>query len=215
MPSFIDLTGKKFGSLTVLNRVDASREVKWFCLCDCGKATVSRGYSLRSGKAGSCGCVRIKRLGDRSRRHGGSNSYTYRSWQMARHRCHNPNNVAYPDYGGRGIEMCPEWRESFLQFLADMGPRPEGKTLDRIDPNKGYAPDNCRWATWVEQSTTRRDSRLIPWSGELMTTAAIARVNGISSSTLYGLIARGLSVVDAVSHAKAHLRPRRHRYIST
>lgn len=211
MPSLIDLTGQRFARLQVIERKTVGRELLWVCRCDCGKFIETRGFKLRRGGTKSCGCLRIERLAESRRQHGLCDTPTYRSWQMARHRCSNPNNVAYGNYGGRGIRMCDAWASDYLVFLADMGERPAGKTLDRVDPMLGYQPGNCRWATPVEQTLTKRNTKLVEWSGEQTTVRAVARIAGVSATTLYEHLKRGLCLQDAVLHAKRHARPRRHQ----
>jgi hypothetical protein len=210
MPVLKDIAGQRFGRLVVLERHDLVSEVRWRCQCDCGGQTIARGSQLRSGKTQSCGCRKNERLGALHRKHGLFRLRAYRAWQMARHRCHNPNNVAFADYGGRGIAMCEQWREDFPAFLAAMGDCPPGLTLDRIDPNRGYEPGNCRWATTIEQTLTRRNTRLVEWGGESTTIGAVARLVGIPRTTLYGLVGKGMGLPDAVMLAKQRARrPRR------
>lgn len=146
--------GERFGRLIVLHS-DGSRNGNraFACQCDCG-GVVSEvlGCNLRSGRTVSCGC--------RKTTHGHAGTRTYRSWAAARYRCTDPDRPDYDRYGGRGIAFCSRWREpdgrGFLNFLADMGERPEGTSIDRIDPDGNYEPDNCRWATAVEQRANRR-----------------------------------------------------------
>lgn len=148
-----DLTGQVFGSLVVTERSGTTPGgvATWVCICQCGKETVCRANHLRSGRSKSCGCGRTP--------HGhtsGRISSTYVSWASMLTRCRNPNQSGFEYWGGRGITVCEKWM-SFENFLADMGERPAGKTLDRFpDVNGNYEPGNCRWATPKEQRANQR-----------------------------------------------------------
>ena len=144
-----DRTGEIHGKLTVLHRLGSrNRSVEWLCMCECGEVVVKLSSHLNGNC--SCGCGRVK--------HGHAKdgfTPTYTSWDSMKARCSRESHPNYMNYGGRGIDYCDEW-EDFAQFLADMGERPEGKTLDRIDNDKGYSPSNCRWSTPEEQQLNRR-----------------------------------------------------------
>ena len=167
------LINKVFGRLTV--RADAPRDSsgqrRYICACICGGRTISRHYSLRSGKATSCGCVGKDRLAARSKTHGefvgrrGVRQRTpeYQSWENMRQRCSDPNAKGYEHYGGRGIFVCARWQDSFQNFLSDMGRKPTPKhTIERNDVNGHYEPGNCRWATMSEQLKNRRPFLVVP-----------------------------------------------------
>jgi hypothetical protein len=154
----IDRTGQVFTRLTVIEKAGYSPhdKVMWRCLCECGNEVIVVGESLHCGLTKSCGCLRADRARERAT-HGMTNSPEYRSWAAMKTRCLNPNGHAFNYYGGRGIAVCDRWRDSFEAFYADMGPRPTGRSLDRIDNDRGYEPDNCRWATATEQNNNRRN----------------------------------------------------------
>ena len=157
--NYIDLTGMVFGKLTVLERAanPGSKIAKFRCLCECGKETVVRAGHLKNGHTKSCGCLSIDAVSNRFTTHGKSKTPTYRSWEAMIRRCTNQKCDAYPWYGGRQITVCDEW-ERFDSFLKDMGERPVGMELDRVDNYKGYAPDNCRWVTHKENCMNRRNN---------------------------------------------------------
>lgn len=179
---FEDVTGQRFGALTCLKFVGRSIDgaVKWLCHCDCGKDGVYFLNNLKRGHTVSCGCFRQEISVERGRalglkakghkysiRHGhsrtseGKNSPTYLSWKGMISRTTNPNVHNFNNYGGRGISVCDRWRNSFENFLEDMGERPPGHTLDRVNNNGNYEPGNCRWATWKEQAINRRSKRKV------------------------------------------------------
>lgn len=170
MTQRIDITGQKFNQLTVVEHV---ANTKWRCLCDCGAEVVRASLDIRTGKVKSCGCGKAQAISQAQRAHGMTKTPTYRSWVSMRRRCNEPTHDQYKYYGGAGIKVCERWQHSFENFLADMGERPEGMTLDRIDPTGDYEPSNCRWATQKEQmNNTSRSVKfegksLTEWSNEL------------------------------------------------
>lgn len=181
----IDLTGKRFGRLTVVeyagtNKVGKSSAVTWHCKCDCGNDTIVMTNHLRTGNTSSCGCF----VRERHTIHGMWDTSIYRTWADIKKRCLNPNNKAYKHYGGRGITICERWLK-FENFLADMGERPDGLTIERIDNDKGYSPENCRWATYKEQNRNSRRTRMISYFGETRCLSEWAEVLNINRTTLH------------------------------
>lgn len=154
---FINLTGRRFGRLTVLQRApNQGASTMWFCDCVCGRRVRVRREHLKIGRVVSCGCLKTERIGRLRLKHGASESSEFKSWASAKQRCFNPKNKGYKYWGGRGITMCDRWRDSFAAFIEDMGSRPKGLSLDRINNDGNYEPGNCRW---TDRITQRRNSR--------------------------------------------------------
>ena len=155
--TFKDLMGQRFGRLVVINKEGRSkgREIIWQCLCDCNNLRIVIGSRLTSGRVKSCGCLQKDRTKEMNVTHGKYHSRIYSIWRNMFSRCTNSNHDSYPDYGGRGIQVCERWRK-FENFFADMGDVPEGLTIDRIEVDGNYEPGNCRWATWSEQNLNKR-----------------------------------------------------------
>lgn len=199
MPKFIDLTGKRFGRYAVVDRHVAHL---WNCVCDCGAKRVVNGSSLRLGFSLSCGCLRRevfnKTLAGSRATHGMSHHPEYRVWASMRDRCNNPNTANYPQYGGRGVKVCDRWNDYSL-FIADMGRRPAGHSLDRIDNNGNYEPTNCRWATRQEQNRNTRRNKTLAHNGDVRCIAEWADKTGIHEAIIRQRLALGWDVDRALT----------------
>lgn len=172
MSQRIDLTGQRFGSLTVQEWVPgALRDGAWRCACACGGAHLASGSHLRRGVVLSCGCLRPK--------HGGKGTAAYRAWQSMLRRCTDSGHKDWPDYGGRGITVCDRWR-SFSAFLADMGQPASGATIERCDNARGYEPGNCEWASRKAQARNTRRNIVIEYRGRSQCLAAWADELGVN-----------------------------------
>lgn len=189
----LDLTGKKFGRLTAISyQMDANgRRCVWTCLCDCGNYTTAETVSLTHGIKTSCGCVKREMLVRRNSVHGHSKERLYKVWKGMRGRCNNPHHSSYPRYGGRGIRVCDEWNdyEKFRAWAYNNGYDDTAGyqrcTIDRIDVNKGYYPDNCRWVDVKAQANNNRANRIITFNGESKTAAQWAVETGIDAGVIY------------------------------
>lgn len=173
--------GEQFGRWTVIREAkEYGKPREWLCICECGTTKAVYGSSLLSGKSQSCGCLQKERV----TAHGLSESPTWNSWYNMVRRCTDPLFDGYENYGAKGITVCPRWLV-FENFLADMGERPPGHTIDRKDNDLGYSAKNCRWATRQQQAVNRRNSRFVTYEGKEYNVSALARLHGIKPTTLH------------------------------
>lgn len=204
MPTRLDLSGRRFGRWIVLtperSRLDRTY---WFCRCDCGAERVVSTQTLRMGLSQSCGCLRPDVSSSCNRTHGASvgskATKEYQAWTSAKQRCYSPRNKSFKDYGRRGITMCDRWRESASAFLADMGPCPPGYSLHRIDNDGPYSPDNCKWASKIEQMRNTSRNHYIDHAGERLTLQEWAQRIGQKPHTILKRLRRGWSIERALS----------------
>lgn len=165
--SLNDLTGQVFGRLTVVSCAENSKGgiARWNCECSCGGSAIVRSNHLKNGHTQSCGCLQKERTSETKATHGMCKSPEYRSWDAMIQRCTNTNNPQYGNYGGRGIAVCDRWRD-FANFYEDMGPRPKGTSIDRINNDGNYELENCQWSTDKEQKRNTRRTRIIEYDGK-------------------------------------------------
>ncbi len=195
MPAAKDLSGMRFGRLVVTDYSHNKGDRRYFsALCDCGKTHIASGGNLVSGQVRSCGCLREDVLKTSSLKHGGRvnlGDRTYQSWSDMRKRCNNPKSRDFAMYGGRGISVCERWND-YSKFLDDMGERPVGKTIDRIDNNKGYEPSNCQWSDKYQQALNRtnhpRWNKITIDSVEYPSLARASAATGKPLSELYQIL---------------------------
>lgn len=189
-----DLTGQRFGRITVLgfDHFDKWNKGRWLCRCDCGKIWTVDTHQLKSGHTKSCGCLKAQMAGDRTRTHGQSGSKLYRVWAAMLKRCENPNDPGYKNYGGRGITVCEDWHnfENFQTWALSSGYK-EGLLIDRTDNNKGYSPENCAWTTRQAQNENRRNVHKLTVNGETHTVSEWAVLTGIDRHTIQKRIKNG------------------------
>lgn len=189
-----DLTGQQFGKLEVLRRVGTrNKQVVWECKCQCGQEITVLAGNLRNGSTLSCGCLNRKKVAERQKTHGETNTRLYRIWHNMKSRCQNPNIKDYADYGGRGITVCPEWRDSFEAFRdwALANGYQDNLTIERNNINGNYEPQNCKWITNREQQSNRRNNRIISGFGRTQTIQQWADETGVSRETIAARLKRG------------------------
>lgn len=205
----IDLTGRKYGRWTVLEKTSLPNQgqSRWRCCCECGtiKDNVMYG-TLVSGGSGSCGCLRRELLQAQKKplhlAHNQRNPM-WSTYMTIKTRCYNPNHPTYKNYGGRGIKMCERWLNSFEAFAEDMGwEKPGGHQIDRIDNDGDYSPENCRWATVLEQAANRRSNIRVEWSGKKMNLIDVARAENVDYMILRHRLSQGQSLQWAVDELK-------------
>lgn len=207
MPAkLIDVSGQKFGRLTALSYTGKAGRFKWLCICECGNEARVSGHQLRSGQTRSCGCLDSEVVAERNRTHGLSQSLEYAAYHHMIRRCAGRGENAHY-YADRGIAVCDRWMHGesglsgFECFMADMGEKPEMElSIDRIDNDAGYSPENCRWATKVVQSRNRRSARIVEYQGREMSLAEAAELAGIPYHVVHDRVDKlGWSSDDALN----------------
>lgn len=214
MGQFIDLTGKKFGKLTVIERAEdhiqkgGFPKAMWRCVCECGKEKIVYGQALRSGKVIDCGCGSFARMSAisaaRATTHGGSKTRLYRIWRAMRERCESSTSKNFKGYGSRGIKVCDDWKrfEVFRAWALANGYDETAKrgvtTLDRIDVNGNYNPRNCRFVNQAAQNRNKRSNFYIEYNGRTQCISDWAKEVGVKRLTLRNRLKSGWSIKDAL-----------------
>lgn len=199
MGAFIDLTGQRFGRLTVQHRSPAKGQARWLCQCDCGTEKVVPSDRLRLGETRSCGCLHREVTKQNLTTHGLSKTPTYQIWAGMKKRCYKKTYKDYKDYGGRGISVCAEWIDSFENFLRDMGERPAGMSIERKDTNGNYEPGNCIWADAVTQNRNRRSTRHVEVNGRRMCLTEACNLYGRTVRLVHRRLTFGWDLMEALT----------------
>ena len=198
-----DLTGKRFGRLIVLklsNTQIPKANRRWDCICDCGNEVTTVGSNLVTGHTKSCGCLNIEAARNRKLVHGKTNTKIHSVWNEMKQRCNNPNAGKFPQYGGRGISVCKEWSDNFLSFFswATENGYKEGLSIDRINPDGNYEPDNCRWTTNKVQCNNKTNNRIYEIDGLSYTLQQLADISGINNGTIRSRLKRGWDIKKSI-----------------
>ena len=196
-----DCNGQRFGRLIVVEQagVDKGRHTLWKCKCVCGSSVITTGNRLRSGNTKSCGCLSREQIANQNKKHGESKTRLYRTWRGIHTRCKNKNRSDSIHYVLRGITVCDEWcsYEAFKTWAIENGYN-DSLSIDRIDNNKGYYPENCRWVTPKQQCNNRRSNIIVEYCGQKMTLAEYSRIVGIPYSTVYKRYKQGGIAVECL-----------------
>lgn len=203
MGKFIDLTDEQFDRLKVIGRAENSSagKVRWECECDCGGKTIAHGTDLRSGRSASCGCLQRERTANATTVHAKNKTRLHQIWVGMKKRTTNEKDGSFHHYGGRGISVCAEWKDDFLEFYrwAMENGYADDLTIDRIENDKGYFPDNCRWATLEIQGRNRRSNRHITIARETKTLTEWAEQYGININTVLARTRLGWDIQSAIT----------------
>ena len=212
MGKFVDISGKRFGRLVAIsgNERDKFYNAIWTCKCDCGKVVKVVLQSLKDGKTKSCGCLNREKMGKSNLIHGKSKTRIYHIWRDMRERCTKPSKFGYEYYGGRGIKVCEEWLGSnnFMNFYewSMANGYSEELTIDRIDVNGNYCPENCRWVDLKTQSNNRGDNKFICYNGQTKTLAQWSELLNMSYFALTNRLRNGWSVEKTFTTSIKHSR---------
>ena len=205
MGIFIDLTGQKFGRLTVIKKIPSStKETRWKCICDCGTIHETNTHELRRGSTKSCGCLNRDQAKENIKKtitHGMTNHRFYGTWYQMNNRCYNPNNQRFKSYGKRGISVCDEWKDdptAFLSWCDSQEPIPDRYTIDRINNDGNYCPENCRFVSYAEQMRGTSRNVLVDCEGEtLCFTDYVKKYNIVSVEIARRRLSRGWDLKEA------------------
>jgi hypothetical protein len=200
MGHFVDISGENFGRLTAHNVVGRNRhnQLLWHCTCECGREKEVLGFLLRRGDVQSCGCLHKDAVRAFCVTHDMSGTPIYAVWRSMMQRCYDKNSHAYQRYGGRGINVCERW-QNFLGFYSDMGDRPEGMSLERVDNNGDYCLENVIWASAKTQARNRRSTVFLEFKSQRKSMAEWAEEFDMKIQTLWARVNRGLSVEEALT----------------
>lgn len=208
MSNFIDLSGQKFGRLTVIKfdkKIETSnnRKYYWLCKCEYGNIVSINSANLKNGHTLSCGCLRLENCINATKKHLQTGSDLYYVWSQIKQRCNNPNNKRYKNYGARCIKFCNEWEDftNFYNWAKENGYK-KGLTIDRIDNNGNYEPLNCRWITNKEQQNNKRNNHLITYNNETLTVTQWAEKYNINVYTFRNRISKGWDIKKALTYKK-------------
>ena len=205
MSKFIDRTGQKVGRLTLIERVENNKfnQVQWKCRCDCGKEVIVKAYSLTTGQTKSCGCLKKEQdfINIIKVKHRKCNTRLYNIWRDMKWRCNSPKSKRHKFYYDKGIKVCQEWQEDFMNFYdwAMANGYKDNLTLDRINNDGNYEPKNCRWATITEQNNNQSNNIRIKYNECEYTLSELSRIYNIKRATLYDRIKRGWTIDEALN----------------